>query len=87
MNLIASQSHVACTKKKKKKTLTWDRNDAVVPVVGTYAGCEHDDDGLCSFDNVVSVLQQRIEEIDYDYDCYANYTATAGFNYNGRAPK
>lgn len=63
------------------------RNDAVVPVNGTYSGCDHDADGLCSFDNVVSLLQQRIEEIDYDYDCFGNYTAQAGVDYNGRAPK
>lgn len=63
------------------------RNDAVVPVNGTYAGCDYDADGLCSFDNVVSVLKQRIDEIDYDYDCFANYTASAGFDYNGRAPR
>lgn len=62
-------------------------NDAVIPVNGTYSGCEYNADGLCSFDNVVSVLQQRLDEIDYDYDCFANYTAKAGVNYNGRAPK
>ena len=72
----------------KTGSLTQDfRNDAVVPVNGTYAGCEYSADGLCSFDNVVSVLQQRLDEIDYDYDCFANYTAKAGVNYNGRAPK
>lgn len=54
----------------------------MVPVNGTYAGCDYDADGLCSFDNVLSVLQQRISEIDYDYDCFANYTATAGNDYN-----
>ncbi|KAF4626530.1 hypothetical protein G7Y89_g11629 [Cudoniella acicularis] len=45
-------------------------------------------DGFCSFDNVVSVLQKKhIAEIDLSYDCFANYTAQAGVNYNGRAPK
>lgn len=63
------------------------RNDAVIPISSTYAGCNYDDDGLCSFDNVVSVLQQRIDQIDYDYDCFGNYTAKAGIDYNGRAPR
>lgn len=63
------------------------RNDAVIPVNGSYPGCEYDADGLCSFDNVVSVLQKRIDEIDYDYDCFGNYTAEAGHDYNGRAPR
>lgn len=68
--------------------LTLERsNDAVVPINGSYPGCEYDADGLCSFDNVVSVLQKRIDEIDYDYDCFANYTAEAGQDYNGRAPR
>jgi NADH:ubiquinone oxidoreductase subunit B-like Fe-S oxidoreductase len=63
------------------------RNDAVVPIADSYPGCKPDPDGLCSFDNVVSVLQKRLNEIDYEYDCFANYTAKAGVNYNGRAPK
>lgn len=59
----------------------------MVPISGSYPGCAVNADGLCSFDNVVSVLQKRIDEIDFNYDCYANYTAKAGVDYNGRAPK
>lgn len=62
-------------------------NDAVLPLNESYAGCEANSHGLCSFDNVVQVLQKRIEEIDFNYDCYANYTAKAGEDYNGRAPR
>lgn len=62
-------------------------NDAVVPIADSYDGCDEDANGLCSFDKVVSVLQKRIDEIDFDYDCFANYTATAGKDYNGRAPR
>lgn len=61
-------------------------NDAVVPVSKSYSGCPDDPYGLCSFDHVVSVLEDRISEIDYNYDCFGNYTAAAGNNYNGRAP-
>ncbi|TVY64169.1 3-phytase A [Lachnellula suecica] len=62
-------------------------NDAVVPISDSYTGCPVNPDGLCSFDNVVSVLQKRIAEIDFNYDCFANYTAKAGVDYNGRAPR
>lgn len=62
------------------------RNDAVVPVADSYAGCEANEHGLCAFDTVVSVLQDRIAEIDFDWDCFGNYTAEAGVDYNGRAP-
>ncbi|KAH7407410.1 histidine phosphatase superfamily [Cadophora sp. MPI-SDFR-AT-0126] len=62
-------------------------NDAVVLVAESYSGCSDDPNGLCSLDTVISVLQDRILEIDYDYDCFANYTANAGIDYNGRAPR
>ncbi|PSR75750.1 histidine phosphatase superfamily [Coniella lustricola] len=76
-----------CPAYQPTKQMRFIVNDAVVPLNGTYAGCSYDADGLCSFDNVVSVLQTRLDEIDYDYDCFANYTAEAGVNYNGRAPR
>ena len=61
-------------------------NDAVVPITN-YPGCPKDSNGLCAFDTVVSALQKRSAEIDYNYDCFANYTATPGQDYNGRAPR
>jgi len=36
---------------------------------------------------MLPILQRRIQEIDFNYDCYANYTAAPGMNYNGRAPR
>jgi len=63
------------------------RNDAVVPIDESYTGCPVNGDGLCSLDTVVSVLQKRISEIDFQYDCFGNYTAKAGMDYNGRAPR
>jgi hypothetical protein len=58
-------------------------NDAVVPTAN-FAGCPVDEDGLCGFDNVAEVLRERIQEIDFDYDCFGNYTAKPGVDYNGR---
>ena len=63
------------------------RNDAVVPISDSHPGCPTDVNGLCSFDHVVSLLQKRVAEINFDYDCFGNYTAKAGVDYNGRAPR
>ena len=63
------------------------RNDAVLPINESYPGCPVDANGLCSFDHVVEVLKKRSAEIDFEYDCFANYTAEAGMDYNGRAPR
>ncbi|KAI1343452.1 phosphoglycerate mutase-like protein [Xylariaceae sp. FL0016] len=76
-----------CPAYQPTKQMRFLLNDAVIPVSKTHSGCSDDPNGLCSFDNVVSVLQDRIDEIDFDYDCFANYTATAGNDYNGRAPR
>ncbi len=62
-----------------------DRNDAVIPIADSH-GCPEDPNGLCSLDTVLSVLQDRIAEIDFEYDCFANYTASPGKNYKGHAP-
>ena len=80
-----------CPAYQPTKQIRFLVNDAVVPVApeqgGSYTGCARDADGLCAFDTVVSVLQKRIGEIDWNYDCLANYTAEAGVDYNGRAPR
>ncbi|KAI1141639.1 phosphoglycerate mutase-like protein [Hypoxylon sp. FL0543] len=76
-----------CSAYQPTKQIRFLVNDAVVPVSDSYTGCPADPHGLCSFDNVVSVLKDRIDEIDFDYDCFANYTAEEGIDYNGRAPR
>ncbi|KAI1875109.1 uncharacterized protein JN550_002538 [Neoarthrinium moseri] len=76
-----------CSAYSPTKQIRFLVNDAVIPIADSYDGCDDDADGLCSFDNVVSVLQKRIDEIDYNYDCFENYTASAGNDYNGRAPR
>ncbi|CZT45068.1 uncharacterized protein RSE6_05346 [Rhynchosporium secalis] len=76
-----------CPAKSPTRQIRFIVNDAVVPIADSYPGCSKDPDGLCSLDTVISVLQKRIVEIDYDHDCLGNYTAAAGNNYNGRAPR
>lgn len=76
-----------CSDMVPTKQMRFMLNDAVLPIDKSYSGCDYNDDGLCAFDTVVAALQQRIEEIDFQYDCFANYTAEAGKDYNGRAPR
>ncbi|KAF2128653.1 phosphoglycerate mutase-like protein [Dothidotthia symphoricarpi CBS 119687] len=78
---------LSCPAYTPTKQIRFIVNDAVVPINESHPGCPTDPDGLCSFDTVVSVLQKRSAEIDFDYDCFGNYTASAGSNYNGRAPR
>ncbi|KAH8722592.1 histidine acid phytase [Phaeosphaeriaceae sp. PMI808] len=78
---------LSCPAYQPTKQIRFMVNDAVIPISESYPGCPSDPDGLYSFDNVVSVLQKRSTEIDFDFDCFGNYTASAGYNYNGRAPR
>ncbi|KAK6957081.1 hypothetical protein Daesc_002366 [Daldinia eschscholtzii] len=76
-----------CSTYQPTKQIRFILNDAVIPVADSYPGCPADPHGLCAFDNVVSVLKDRIDEIDFDHDCFGDYSAEAGVDYNGRAPK
>ncbi|KAF2439604.1 phosphoglycerate mutase-like protein [Karstenula rhodostoma CBS 690.94] len=76
---------LSCPVYQPTKQIRFIINDAVIPI-NNYPGCPENLNGLCSFENVVSVLQSRSSEIDFNYDCFANYTAAPGMDYNGRAP-
>lgn len=77
---------MTCPSRNMTKQIRFLINDAVIPVSDSHAGCPVDKDGLCPFDTMVNVLKKRANEINYNYDCFANYTASAGVDYNGRAP-
>ncbi|KAI6907485.1 phosphoglycerate mutase-like protein [Hortaea werneckii] len=77
---------MTCPARNPTKQIRFLVNDAVIPVHDSHPGCPDDSDGLCPFDTMLSVLQARAREIDFEYDCFANYTAVPGVNYNGRAP-
>ncbi|KAF2643781.1 phosphoglycerate mutase-like protein [Massarina eburnea CBS 473.64] len=77
---------LSCPAREVEKQIRFIVNDAVIPI-DNYPNCPSDPDGLCGFENVVDVLKQRSAHIDFDYDCFANYTAEAGVDYNGRAPR
>ncbi|KAJ9125111.1 hypothetical protein QFC22_000064 [Naganishia vaughanmartiniae] len=76
-----------CSQMSPTKQVRFLLNDAVLPIDKSYPGCPQNAQGLCSFDTVLSALRQRVKEIDFDYDCFGNYTAKAGVDYNGRAPR
>ncbi|CAE7186445.1 3-phytase b [Pyrenophora teres f. teres] len=78
---------IECRAMVPTKQIRFIVNDAVLPIDESYPGCPADANGLCSFDNVVDVLKKRSAEIDFEHDCFANYTAEAGVDYNGRAPR
>ncbi|PCH33845.1 phosphoglycerate mutase-like protein [Wolfiporia cocos MD-104 SS10] len=64
----------SATNSTKEKYIRFLLNDGAVPLTGL-AHCETPNkDGLCLYDNFVQGLKERIAEIDYDYDCFANYT-------------
>ncbi|KPI35328.1 3-phytase A [Cyphellophora attinorum] len=75
-----------CPAMQPSKQVRFIVNDGVVPLYGSYPGCPQNANGLCDMDTVINVLQQRIAEIDFNYSCYGNYTASAGMNYNGLPP-
>ncbi|KAH9947918.1 histidine phosphatase superfamily [Amylocystis lapponica] len=71
---------VSCPSSSTNSTLVpyirWILNDGVVPLTGI-AHCETPDkDGLCLLDNFVEGMKERIAEVNFAYDCNANYTVT-----------
>ena len=68
--------------------IRWILNDAVLPQTNI-AGCTFDPNGLCEIDTFVAAMQQRIDEIDFAFDCFGNYTfnLTGDTITNGQFPK
>ncbi|KAJ6473997.1 phosphoglycerate mutase-like protein [Mycena vitilis] len=53
--------------------IRWLLNDAPVPLTGI-SGCTANADGLCALSGFISGMQTRIAEVDWAFDCEANYT-------------
>ncbi|KZT30678.1 phosphoglycerate mutase-like protein [Neolentinus lepideus HHB14362 ss-1] len=64
---------LSCPASNISTHIRWILNDAVLPLTGIQ-GCPDDPNGLCELSTFISAYKQRIAEVDYDYDCYANYT-------------
>ncbi|KAI0778487.1 phosphoglycerate mutase-like protein [Trametes elegans] len=71
----------------KQSFIRFILNDGVVPLTGI-SHCTENKDGLCALDDFVKGMQERIAEVDYQYDCFANYTVPwPDPIIDGRAPK
>ncbi|KAI0256229.1 phosphoglycerate mutase-like protein [Lactifluus subvellereus] len=53
--------------------IRWILNDAVVPLTGV-KGCPPNKNGLCDLATYIKGTQERIAEVDYQFDCFANYS-------------
>ncbi|KAJ7291916.1 histidine phosphatase superfamily [Mycena rebaudengoi] len=67
--------------------IRWVLNDAVVPLTGI-KGCSKNKDGLCELPKFIAGMKQRITEVDFDFDCFGNYTMPDPDNIvDGRYPQ
>lgn len=46
---------------------------AVVPLTGI-EGCKANRDGLCKLPTFISSMKKRIAQVNFAFDCFANYT-------------
>jgi hypothetical protein len=70
-NLVAQV--LSCPASSTPTHIRWILNDAVVPLTGIQ-GCPSDPNGLCDLQTYIKGTQQRIAEVDYQHDCFANYS-------------
>jgi hypothetical protein len=62
-------------------------NDGVIPLTGI-KGCTQNANGLCPLPIFISAMKLRIQEVDFNFDCFANYTIPDPDNItNGQFPK
>lgn len=54
------------------KYIRWLLNDGAVPLTGIKHCEEPNKDGLCLLDNFVKGMQERVAEVDFQYDCFSD---------------
>ncbi|KAG2369438.1 hypothetical protein BDR07DRAFT_1477047 [Suillus spraguei] len=64
---------LSCPASQEPTHIRFLLNDGVVPLTGIH-GCKEDPNGLCELPSFISGMQERIGEINFAYDCFANYT-------------
>lgn len=64
---------LSCDGAKQPSHIRWILNDGVVPLTGIH-GCEENSLGLCSLPAFIEGMKTRIEQVDFAFDCFANYT-------------
>ncbi|KZT40083.1 phosphoglycerate mutase-like protein [Sistotremastrum suecicum HHB10207 ss-3] len=77
---------LSCPASSEPTHIRWILNDAVVPLTGV-KGCTADKNGLCKLSTFISAMKERVDEIDWAFDCLANYTvADPASIVDGRPP-
>ncbi|KAH9484974.1 3-phytase A [Psilocybe cubensis] len=64
---------LSCPASSKPTHIRWIINDGVVPLTGI-KGCKPDKNGMCEINTFIAGMKQRMQEIDFNFDCFANYT-------------
>ncbi|PPQ67076.1 hypothetical protein CVT25_005677 [Psilocybe cyanescens] len=64
---------LSCPASTSPTHIRWILNDAVLPLTGI-KGCKANKDGLCDLDTFIAGMKTRIAEVDFAFDCFANYT-------------
>ncbi|KIJ68571.1 hypothetical protein HYDPIDRAFT_173254 [Hydnomerulius pinastri MD-312] len=70
-NLVAQV--MSCPAAEDPTHIRFILNDAILPLTGI-KGCTEDPNGLCSLPSFISGMHERIGQIDFDFDCFGNYT-------------
>ena len=66
--------------------IRWLLNDAVIPLTGIQ-GCTADSNGLCTMDAFVNAMKKQIRDVDFAFDCFANFSVPIPDNIiDGRPP-
>lgn len=78
---------VSCPASGSATHIRFVLNDAVLPLTGI-KNCKEDKDGLCDLSTFITSIHERIGEIDFAFDCKANYTVpNPDTIIDGRYPK
>ncbi|KAJ3865937.1 phosphoglycerate mutase-like protein [Lentinula novae-zelandiae] len=79
---------LSCPASDTPTHIRWVLNDGVLPQNGI-TGCGDNPDGLCELNTFIAGMKQRIKEVDFDFDCFANYTFSLANDTitNGQFPK
>ncbi|KAG2150719.1 histidine phosphatase superfamily [Suillus bovinus] len=77
---------LSCPASEEPTHIRFLLNDGVVPLTGIH-GCTEDSNGLCALPSFISGMHERIGQIDFAHDCFANYTMPDPDNIiDGRCP-
>ncbi|KAG1757693.1 histidine phosphatase superfamily [Suillus lakei] len=64
---------LSCPASEEPTHIRFLLNDGVVPLTGIH-GCTEDSNGLCALPSFISGMHERIGQINFAHDCFANYT-------------